>query len=216
MIDPKYSKFIDVFLDINQLVNLSAARDPDTLWKRHIADSLSLLELPELVEGARVLDLGTGGGLPGLPLAIARPDLSITMLDATAKKLRAIDTMISQLGLDNAHTLHGRAEELGRHRDFRQSFDVVIARAVARLPMLLEYAGPLCKRGGHVIAMKGSDFEVEMEEAESAQFKLRLDPARVHEYRLGAQPFYLLIYPLRQFVPKSYPRKNNLIRSNPL
>ena len=206
----------DRFLELGRHINLSGAKDFDTLWSRHILDSLKLLELPELAKGSHVLDLGSGGGFPGLPLAIARPDLTVTLMDSVTKKMKAVQTLIDDLDIKNASVLVSRAEDLGRNKAHRQAYSVVVARAVAPLPALLEYAAPLTAIHGVFIAIQGPDAVNEVAEAEIARQKLRVDVPKLHPYTMGDATFYHVVYPVRQYVPKAYPRTQGKPRKQPL
>lgn len=145
----------DHFLEWNKKINLSAIRDRDGVMVKHILDSLLSLPFSWIQEGDRVLDLGTGGGFPGLALAIAYPQAQFTLIDATEKKIKAVEGMVRKLGLLNIRCLVGRAEKLGRDHKLREQFDVVVARALAPFPTLLEYALPFVKVGGIFIAYEG-------------------------------------------------------------
>lgn len=149
----------------NKKYNLTAITDTDAVILRHLADSLSVARL--IPEGASVLDVGTGAGFPSLPLAVCRPDLSVTAMDATAKKVRYITETAALLGLTNYRGVAGRAEELCCP-PMRQSFDVVVARAVSELSILSELCLPYCKKGGCFLAMKGTLAETEAEKARPA------------------------------------------------
>ncbi len=153
-----------ILITANEKMNLTAITEPCAVATRHFADSLLPLTSPNICHylpiGARLLDVGCGGGFPCLPLAIARPDLKIIALDSTAKKLDYVASTAKELGLSNLSTLCGRAEELAQPAaslPLRESFDAVCARAVARLPILSELCVPYVKVGGYFIAMKGGD-----------------------------------------------------------
>lgn len=147
----------------NEKYNLTAITDDEGVILRHFADSLTAVK--HIPKGAKVIDVGAGGGFPSLPIAIVRDDLKITSLDSTAKKLEFIKEAAELLSLDNITTVAARAEEVGRE-ELRESFDVSISRAVARLSILSELCLPLTRVGGLFIAMKGADSQNELDEAE--------------------------------------------------
>ncbi len=158
----KLGAFLALLLAMNEQVNLTAITEPEAAWSRHVLDALSLVPLLEgEPAGARVLDVGSGGGVPGIPLAIARPDLRVSLLDATEKKIAFLAAAADSLGLANVATACGRAEEV----DLGPPFDVVTARAVAKLSTLLDWTAPFVKRGGRLLLIKGERAEAELREA---------------------------------------------------
>ena len=126
-------RYVGLLLDWNGKINLISRRDQENVWFAHMLHSVSPWFFVDLAPGLRVLDLGTGGGLPGIPLAVLRPDLKLTLLDSIRKKVDAVRQMAGELGLTNVDAVVGRAEEIGREASHRHSYDVVVARAVARL-----------------------------------------------------------------------------------
>jgi len=173
----KFEKYYELLAEWNKVMNLTAIIDPDEVALRHFADSLSVLpyidrmidarknpensgktgndpEKPEKI-GISLIDVGTGAGFPGIPLKIMRPELDITLLDSLKKRLNFLDTVIKELGLKEIRTVHARAEDAGRSGQYRERFDVAVARAVAPMNILVEYCLPLVKNGGQFIAMKG-------------------------------------------------------------
>jgi len=141
-------RFVDLLLTENRHINLTAARDPGTLWRRHICDSLALWVHVPGVDGRRVVDLGTGGGLPGIPLACVCESATVTLVDATRKKVAALERIVAGVGLTNVAAVWGRAESLAEDPRYREQFEVVVARAVATLSVLVEYAAGLMCPGG--------------------------------------------------------------------
>ncbi len=153
----RFARFRDLLLDWNARINLTAITDPAEVARLHFLDSLAcLLALPASSRGrpARLLDVGSGAGLPGLALAIACPAWQVTSLDSTSKKARFQQTVIEALALDNARAVAGRAEEMAHRPEWRGRFDIVTARAVAALPTLLEYCCPFAAVGGTILAPK--------------------------------------------------------------
>lgn len=147
----------------NAHTNLTAITDEDTVRVRHFLDSLTVISATPMTDGLRLIDVGTGAGFPGLPLKIVYPEIHVTLLEATGKKINFLQHVIDTLGLKDVDAVHARAEEAGQMPHLRASFDVVIARSVARLPVLLEYLLPLAKVGGVCIAMKGRTAQDEVE-----------------------------------------------------
>lgn len=152
----------------NERVNLTAITDPEGVRVRHFLDSLSIAQAGPLPPGLRVMDVGAGAGFPGLPLQIAFPELRVTLLEATGKKVQFLEHLINLLGLTNARAVHARAEEAGHMPEHRAAYDLVAARAVARLPSLLEYLLPLARVGGRCIALKGATAAAEAADSRRA------------------------------------------------
>ena len=175
----KLGLFLALLFAGNEHLNLTAVKEPDAAWEKHVLDSLTLLQvIAEVPEGSRVIDVGTGGGLPGVPLAICCPHLKFVLLDATKKKTQFLDAVIRRLGLKNATTCTGRAEEVGHDRGTRTStgrtgghreiYDAVVARAVGKLSVLAELVVPLAKSGGVIALIKGGKAPEEIIEAVEA------------------------------------------------
>lgn len=203
-------------LAVNAEMNLTAITDPKEVVLKHLADSLTAARF--IPEGAKLLDVGCGGGFPSLPLAIARPDLSITALDSTAKKTRYVAESAAFLGLSNLTTLTGRAEELAQSEEYRESFDVSVARAVASLPVLTELCLPFVRVGGKMVAMKAR-----LDESESTNAPQMLGATRFekHEFQLcgeGSEPEtrLILVTEKQKHTPLAYPRAYAQIKKKPL
>ena len=157
--------FLARMLAMNELMNLTAIKDPVEAWEKHILDALTLFpHLAELSAGARLVDIGSGGGIPGIPLAIVRPDLQVTLVEATLKKATFLTAVSAALGLTNVSVRAERAEQLGKG-DLRGMFDAVTARAVGRLVMLVPLTSPFARPGGLVLLVKGQRAEEEIAEA---------------------------------------------------
>lgn len=162
-------RYLALVLDENTRTNLTAVREPEAAWRRLIIDSLTVLPgLDELESGSRVIDVGCGAGLPGMPVAIARPNLRVTLLESTGKKADFIRRAIQTLGLINAVVLQERAETAGQSSDHREAYEACINRAVGPMNVLLEFTLPLVQAGGRVLAMKGPRVEQELDEAGDA------------------------------------------------
>ncbi len=198
--------------DYNSCVNLTAITEPEEIILRHYADCL--MAASAFPKGAKVLDVGCGGGFPSLPLAIARPDLTITGLDSTAKKLVFVDSTAKEMSL-SISTVTGRAESLA-HTSMRESFDAVTARAVAALNILTEWSLPFLKVGGIMIALKGSGGKEELMQAENAIAVLGGGEALLSEYMLSGMGRSLIVIPKVKSTLPLYPRPNGKIMKKPL
>jgi len=162
------ARYLDLLLEANQAFNLTAITSLEDAWIKHVADSLSLApELAALPASSRVVDLGSGGGLPAIPLALALPQLSFTLVESTGKKARFLEETARNLGLSNVRVLSERAETFGQSAE-RERFDAATSRALSRLPVLLELTLPLLRVGGLKLAIKGEQAELEVQEAQRA------------------------------------------------
>lgn len=198
-----------MLLDWNQRMNLTSITAPDDIIVKHFLDSLTLTAVVSQFDGLRLIDVGTGAGFPGLALAIAFPALEVTLLDSTAKKLRFIDAVGRELNLRNVRTMHARAEDAGRDKGHRASYDIAAARAVARLPALMEYLLPLVKPEGQAIAMQGQSAYDDVNSAAKAIEVLGGELFAIEEVRLPTldHPRYLIVIDKIRNTPRQYPRQ---------
>jgi len=155
----------ELLRDHNQRINLISRKEEGVIWEKHVLPCLALLCLREFPEAAEVCDFGTGGGLPGVPMAIVRPDVRVTLLDSRQKKIASVQQMIEQLGLENAQTVLGRGEDLGKVRPWRERFPLLTARAVAPLSDLLRWTRLLCTPDAVLHVFKGGEFRDEVVQA---------------------------------------------------
>ena len=206
---------VDATLEANENFNLTAIKDKESFRELMVYDSLMPLKYVELDENKTVLDIGTGAGFPGLPLAICSK-AKYTLLDSTSKKIRHICCVIDDFGLKNATAISARAEDYIKQK--RNQFDYVVARAVAPLNTLLELCVPFVKVGGTFIAMKGAKSDEELDLAKSAIKKLDAEVISVNEEELPISKEKRTIILFRKLKPtnKKYPRQFNEIKSKPL
>ena len=195
----------------NEKMNLTAITDPVAVAEKHFADSLAAL--PYLKPGMKVVDVGTGAGFPGVPLLIMEPGLELTLADSLQKRLTFLDALLKELGL-KAALVHGRADDLGQNKLYREQFDAALSRAVANLPVLLELTTPFVRVGGTAIAYKGDAAE-ELESAKTAAFLLHVKLRSVDlDSNLGKR--CLIFADKIAPTPRSYPRKAGTPSKKPL
>ncbi len=212
----KMEQYAAFLVDYNEKVNLTAITDGEGILKKHFIDSMLLHAFcgAEFPQGGKVLDIGSGAGFPGVPLALQRGDLDITLLDSLNKRITFLELLRQELGL-HYHAVHGRAEELAKKPDFREQFDVVTARAVAALPTLAEYSLPFVRVGGFWLAMKGPGEE--LKPALQAIRVLGGEFVRTVAYSLPDGDDRV-IYVVKKIAPTAtkFPRNSGQIKSKPL
>ena len=207
----RFETYQRLLAEWNEKMNLTAITDPVEVAEKHFADSLAAL--PYLKPSMAIIDVGTGAGFPGIPLLIMMPELQLTLADSLQKRLTFLDALLKELGLQ-ADLVHGRAEDLGQNRLYRERFDAALSRAVASLPVLLELTTPFLKVGGAAIAYKGDGAE-EMKNARSAAFLLHVALRQVDlASDLGKR--CLIFADKKAPTPRAYPRKAGTPNKKPL
>ena len=207
----------NLLLSWNEKMNLTAITEPEEVLFKHFYDCILFFKNVDVPKNAKVIDVGTGAGFPGMVLKIIRPDIKLTLLDGLNKRLVFLEEVIKELGLSDIQTVHLRAEEGGKNPKHREKYDIACARAVAALPTLLEYCLPFVKKGGMFVAMKGPSA---LEEAEKSKNALRLlggeKPNIICETLTGnEQRSFILVKKISQTPPK-YPRISAKISKQPL
>ena len=200
--------YVDLLLDANARLNLTRVVEPEAVARLHLLDALSALPLIDRLAPARTVDLGSGGGVPGLVLALARPSIDWTLVDSVAKKADALRFFAEALRVSSVRVLAERAEVLGRDPSHRESFDLVTARACAALPVLAEYALPLLRIGGHLVAWKGPIADAELSDGAAVAEMLGGGQPTVH--RTGLAPLgdhRLVVIEKRATTPGRFPRR---------
>lgn len=219
----QFDTYMNMVIEKNQVMNLTAITDPEEFALKHFADSLSLIPaVPELKyfseKPVTMVDVGTGAGFPSVPLKIAYPNIQLTLLDSLNKRISFLDNVISTLGLENVTTIHARAEEGGRRKDLRDTFDVVTSRAVANLSTLTEYCLPYAKVGGLFISYKSGNIDEELASAERAIKLLGGKLENVIHFQLADTDNSRSFVMIRKEkpTPKAYPRKPGTAKREPL
>lgn len=212
---PALEQFSAFMLERNQVMNLTAITEPKDVAALHLLDSLALIPAAGL-EAEQIVDVGTGAGFPGMPLAIVRPSLRVTLLDSLGKRVDFLKETCKALELDNTECVHARAEEFAGAQ--REIFDAAVSRAVAALPVLCELSLPLVRIGGRMLAMKSSHTEEEIRQAESAVRILGGRLEWVKDYTIPTTDVVHRVICIQKVspTPKKYPRRFALIKKSPL
>ena len=214
----KYQQYMEGVLEWNEKVNLTNITDPEEFVIKHFIDSIICIDYPELEEAGKIIDVGTGRGFPGVPLAIAAPDKEFILMDSLNKRLKIIDELCGQIGISNVTTVHARAEELAKNKAHREQYDLCVSRAVANMATLAEYCLPFIKVGGCLMAYKGPDAEREVEEARKALYLLGGHVEEIREGNLkefGIDHKVVIIKKVKN-TPSKFPRKAGTPAKEPL
>ena len=217
--DNKIQKFYDymnLLVEWNKKINLTAITEEKDIILKHFVDSLTVLKY--IKENKSIVDVGTGAGFPGIPLAIMNDSLKITLVDSLNKRINFLNEVCNKINLKNTKAIHARAEEFGQDNNYRESYDVAISRAVANLTVLAEYLLPLVKVGGKIICMKGPDIEEELKQARSAIDILGGKIEKCDDFCLPKSDIsrnIIIINKIKE-TPKKYPRKAGTPAKTPL
>lgn len=214
MID-QFEEYAALLIDWNKKMNLTAITEPRQIAIKHFLDSLSLFSVYDVPQAAKVIDVGTGAGFPGVPLKIARPDIELTLLDSLQKRLFFLDALKNQLEL-KVELVHSRAEDAAKKALFREKFDVAVSRAVAPLNILLEYCLPFVKVGGVFVALKGSRAQEEINVAKKALQVLKGEIVKVEKFKLEGEDRNIIAIKKIEEVGFLYPRSSAKIKRKQL
>lgn len=212
----KFMNYMNLLLEWNEKINLTAITQPEEVKLKHFVDSLTVLKY--INDDDKVIDIGTGAGFPGIPLKIMKENTKITLLDSLNKRINFLNIVIETLNLRNIQAIHGRAEEIARNKLYREKYDVAVSRAVANLSTLTEYMLPFVKVGGKCICMKGANVNEELERAQNAIKELGGEIERVDNFYLSDNDNERNIIIIRKVKETSskYPRKAGMPSKEPL
>lgn len=212
----QFYAYMELLIEWNEKMNLTAITDPKEIILKHFVDSLTIAKYVE--EGKSIIDMGTGAGFPGIPIKIYRKDVKVVLADSLNKRIKFLDEVIDKLKLENVETIHCRAEELGKNKQYREKFDYATSRAVANLSTLSEYLMPFVKLNGKCIFMKTIEVEEELEKAKKAIKTLggkveKVDKFEIPESDLGRS---IIIVKKEKITPSKFPRKPGTPAKEPL
>ena len=214
----QYERYFELLVEWNEKINLTAITDKDEVYLKHFYDSIAPI-LQGLIENQpiRLLDIGAGAGFPSLPMKILFPELDVTIIDSLNKRINFLHLLAEELGLNGVHFYHGRAEDFAQDKAFRAQFDIVTARAVARMQVLSELTIPYLKVGGRLLALKASNAPEELEEAKNALNLLFSKVEDNLQYELpNGDPRYITVVEKKKETPNKYPRKAGMPNKRPL
>ena len=212
----KFYKYMNLLIEWNKKINLTAIIEPKEIILKHFIDSLTINKY--IKDNSKIADVGTGAGFPGIPLKIIRPDIQLVLVDSLNKRINFLNEVIEQLNLKNIETIHIRIEEFGQNTKYREKFDYSTARAVANLSTLSEYLLPIVKVGGQVICMKGSNIQDEINQSKKALSILGGTLNNIEEFKLAETENtrnIILINKIKN-TPNKYPRKAGLPSKDPI
>lgn len=221
-IEPKqideFRLYKDLLKEWNEKINITAIKEDSEIDIKHFLDSLTIFKTDKIKDNIKIIDIGTGGGFPGIPIKIKNKTTEIVLLDSLNKRIKFLNEVIDKLDLKDIKAIHGRAEEFGADKEYREQFDIAVSRAVAPLNILLEYSLPFVKKGGYFISMKGPQIYEEIEDSKKA---LKILGGEIEEKFEVKLPFtdithiLLVIKKIKQ-TPTKYPRKAGKPKQNPL
>lgn len=214
----QFIKYMSLLKSWNEKVNLTAITDDLEIVKKHFIDSIKIFKFQPLKDAKKVIDVGTGGGFPGIPMKIIKPELEVVLLDSLKKRISVLESILNDIGINDVAAIHGRAEEFGVKTEFREKFDVVVSRAVANLAVLSEFCLPYAKIGGYFVALKGPSVDSEVNESKRAINELGgklIDLIEVHIENTDLKHNLVVIKKIKN-TPKQYPRKAGIVSKKPL
>ena len=212
----KFEKYMELLLDWNERINLTAITEKNDIILKHFIDSITISKY--IKEEENVVDVGTGAGFPGIPISIVKDNINVTLVDSLNKRISFLQEVKKDLNLVNVKAIHSRAEDFGQNKLYREKYDVSVSRAVANLSVLVEYLLPLVKLGGKCICMKGSEINEELEDAKFAIKELGGKIDIIDEFYLPTTDIKrnIIIIKKEKETPKKFPRRAGIPSKQPL
>jgi len=219
--EKKYNQFMEyksLIKEWNEKVNLTAIKEDGEIVKKHFIDSMKVFKFDQLKNAENVIDIGTGGGFPGIPMKIIKPEINVVLLDSLNKRINFLNEVIKSLELKNIKAIHGRAEDFAQEAQYREKFDIAVSRAVANLTVLSEYCIPYVKLGGYFVAMKGPAVEEEIKLSKNAIRMLGGRIEHIEKVHIEGSDLNhnLVIISKIALTHKKYPRKAGMVTKDPL
>lgn len=213
----KFDIFYKLLIETNKSLNLTAITEMHEVVLKHFVDSIAIIKYIDFAD-KKVMDVGTGAGFPGIPLAILVPDAKFVLMDSLQKRLRFIEKVLEECQIRNINTVHGRAEDIGQNLEYREKFDYCVSRAVAVLPVLLELCTPFVKVGGSFVSYKSELLEEELKQSKNALSVLHCKVEEQYQYSIPDSDFYrvLAVFKKEGKLQKKYPRQAGKPKKEPL
>lgn len=214
----QFYRYYEMLVEWNKVMNLTGITEYDEVNEKHFVDSLSVNKAVDMKSVNSLIDIGTGAGFPGIPLKIVYPHLRVVLLDSLQKRIKFLDAVIEELGLENIETLHGRAEDYAKKVEYREQFDIAVSRAVANLSTLSEYCAPYVNVGGIFISYKSGEADEEIKNSEKAISILGGEIESIIKFQLPGTEIGRSFVKIRkkEQTKKKYPRKAGLPAKEPL